>query len=258
MQCSGNWPTTAAPRRRSKAVILLDDRAGSKDFAPLLPKTTALVRLPYGDAAFFGNGAEGKAVYIGVELKQISDVLNSMTTGRFAGHQLPGMLEEYDFSYLCVFGAYRADPKTGILQTPRRRGWGDLRLGSRTFMWRDLESWLITMETKTPLKVRKCRDKREAAHFIKTLCAWWNEKEYEKHRAHLVMYDTAPVAGFIKPSLLRRIASQLPGVGYERSKAVADHFGSVKKMMRAKERDWMKVEGVGKGIAKKVVEVLQR
>lgn len=235
-------------------MILLDDRAGSKDFKPLLPKDTQLTRLQYGDVAFVGNGPDNKPYMVGVELKQVSDALNSMTTGRFAGHQLIGMLEEYDISYLLVFGAYRACPKSGILQFPRKRGWSDARIGRRRFMWRDFETWLITLETKTALKVRKARDKREAAHLIKTLHSWWTSKDYEKHRSHLALHEARESVSLVKPSLLRKVSACLPGIGWDRSRSVEKHFGSVFEMVVADEKEWLKVDGIGKGIAKKVVK----
>src|SRR5574341_1238250 len=103
-------------------MILLDDRAGSKDLAPFMPKSVpfTLTRLEYGDVAFSGRGPSGVCT-VGVEIKKIPDLVDCIYSGRFAGHQLPGMLDTYDYCYLLVEGATRAG-KLGTLEYRRAGG----------------------------------------------------------------------------------------------------------------------------------------
>ncbi|KKK85044.1 hypothetical protein LCGC14_2777270, partial [marine sediment metagenome] len=63
-------------------------------------------------------------------------------------------------------------------------------------------------------------------------------------------------ASIIKPTLVRRIANELPGIGWERSVAVAAKFSSVAAMMSATQKDWTEIEGIGSKIAKEVKRAL--
>ncbi len=56
--------------------------------------------------------------------------------------------------------------------------------------------------------------------------------------------------------MLRRVAKELPGIGWERSLAVEKHFVSVLAMMLAKSPEWEKVDGIGKTLAQKIVKAI--
>jgi len=58
------------------------------------------------------------------------------------------------------------------------------------------------------------------------------------------------------PSLVRRVAKELPGIGWERSLLVEETFDSVRTMVNAPLEQWLEIEGIGKGIATKVQEEL--
>ena len=70
-----------------------------------LIKDSIIVRMDYGDAMVTGNGPCGQ-VDIGIERKRIGDLVNSITTGRLSGHQLPGLLAQYYKVYIIVEGMY--------------------------------------------------------------------------------------------------------------------------------------------------------
>ena len=57
-------------------------------------------------------------------------------------------------------------------------------------------------------------------------------------------------------SLVRRVAKELPGIGWERSLLVEETFDSVRTMVNAPLEEWLEIEGIGKGIATKVQEEL--
>ncbi|MDI6855800.1 MAG: ERCC4 domain-containing protein [Candidatus Thermoplasmatota archaeon] len=50
----------------------------------------------------------------------------------------------------------------------------------------------------------------------------------------------------------------LPGIGEKLSKSLLQHFGSVRNVYLAKEKDLMKVEGIGEKTAKEVTALLDR
>lgn len=181
-------------------MIFVDTRAGSDQLIPLLKRCGLPVqpaRMTYGDVRFIGSGPGGEPVTVGVEVKSISDLLHSMTDGRFAGHQLPGMVTSYDQPWLLVEGQWRAQRGSGLLQyLSRSYQWRDATIGSRKFMYRDLVSWLFTIQTKTGILVNLASDWDHATLWLATLYSWWTRTKrvgsedvtgWESHRSHLAV-----------------------------------------------------------------------
>ena len=241
-------------------MIRLDNRVGSGDLESYFRKWRVpftLCRLEYGDAAIKGNGPNGSTIEVGVEIKKVRDALNSICDGRFAGHQLPGLLESYQCVWLVLEGQFSCDFESGLLTFRKGKRMAPLSVGTRQFMFRDLDHWLTTMETRGGVKVRRTLSRMETARYIADLHSWWTVKEFEQHRSHLA-FDETMVDGdiLLRPNLVRRIAAELPGIGWTRSKAVAARFGSVVEMVLANENEWKECEGVGQGIAAKVTKAL--
>ena len=245
--------------------IQVDNRAGSAQMAPLLRKLgeeVELTQMPYGDVAFLGYGVQGAPVSVGIEMKSLSDVLACIQSGRFAGHQLPGLVQSYDYVWLLVEGVWRSRPQDGVLEY-RREGshggqfWNVAGGGRKLWLWRDLESWLNTVCVMGGIRVHRVRDWNEGAAWIKTLHQWFVKEE---HSSHLVMYSGKAIAGdealLVRPSLVRRVAAELPGIGFKRSAAVASHFRTVAEMVSAPLSEWLMVDGVGRKTAADIVRGL--
>jgi len=237
------------------SLIFIDRREGSSDLQPHIPDSI-LVDLDFGDAAFEGNGPDG-TVQIGVERKVIGDLINSMLSGRLSGHQIPGMLDSYYKSYLIVEGLCRENPESGQLQVRRGIGWRDIALGKRIIRARDVFHYLTTLETMTGVSMRKTTGIRGTAAQIIWLSEWWG-KEWEEHRGHIAIHKTPPPAARLSPpSLLVRMAVELPGIGWERAAAAEKYFGSVRAMVNSTKEQWLGIEGIGKATAKAVMEALK-
>lgn len=235
--------------------MLIDDRAGSKQFIKWLDPAT-LARLSYGDVSFMGEGPDGRPVPIGIELKQLSDVLKCITDGRFSSHQLPGLRASYEVVYLVFYGPYKCDLETGTLLVPRQGDWKTAHIGSRGFMYRELDSWLSSIELRGGVRIRRTWNVREAATVCQSLFSWWG-KEWDKHRAHAELQDVVlEQVMLLPPTLLRKIAAQLPGVGWKRSRDVSTHFNSVLEMVLASSEEWQSIQGIGKVIANKVIKAI--
>jgi ERCC4-type nuclease len=231
-------------------VILLDPRAGSQDYEPRLRALGAPVEfctLEYGDAAFYGSGQA-----VGIELKKIHDILQCVMTGRFSGHQLPGMARHYNEVYLIVEGLWRPNPEDGVLEV-LRGGWVPVKIGKRSWMYRDFESFLSTIEVKGGARVKRSGSEDETARIVYNLYQWW--QDYDGHRSHLALNRSGRDAAiFTRPTLVRRVAAELPGIGFEKSGMIAGHFTTVRAMVDAKVKDWTALPGIGKTIAKGIVE----
>lgn len=245
-------------------MIQIDSRVGSKELINLFPKGKAhLTHLTFGDFSFVGNGPGGMPLNIGIERKTIREVAGELSAGRLVGHQIPGLLATYQVVYLVVEGRWRGDPRNGILQTRgyNKRGgayWADVENGATRFVASAIRKYLVTLETMAGLHLRFTEDKKGTAEEVEALHSWWVGKEWDEHRAHMaIQYPPVDIIMFRKPTVMEFMAACLPGIGWKRSKAVAAHFPSITDMLMASEKEWGQVEGIGKGIAHKITEVLQ-
>ena len=235
--------------------ILVDERVGSVDLlGPLqaLHLPTQSMKLESADIAFEGNGPDGPML-IGIERKRIKDLLDSKRSGRLAGHQLPNLLRDYQTVYLVVEGPYRPNPQTGVLETIIRGSWEPIRLGKEGFPASELNGFLIGLEQMAGVKIRWTFNRGETAYLIHNMWTWWGVP-WEDHGSLNVIYTPPPpTVQFVKPSFERRVAAQLDGIGWEKSKQVEDRFHSVAEMVSATEKEWQSVAGIGKTLAKRIV-----
>lgn len=238
--------------------ILVDPRVGSRELLSLIRSKGVKAELSKeqmdaGDFAFEGKGPDGTCL-VGIERKATRDMLQCIRTGRFAGHQLPLLLQMYKFQYLIVEGIFRPNPNDGILEEPRNGQWHPIVVGTSRFMYQELMGALFTYERMTALKVHYTANMLGTASHVVSLYRWWNGKDWSKHRAHTASHNVGYVEILGQWPFKRRLAKELYKVGAEKSKAVADDFASARDMANANEKRWMKVPGIGKTIAKKIVE----
>lgn len=249
--------------------VTIDPRAGSAQLEPLLRRRgvpVELGRLEYGDAAMMGAGVGGSPVSVGVEMKALGDILACIQDARFAGHQLPGLIQSYDQVWLLLIGVFRARARDGVLEYQAERGksqgyWKDASHGRRRpFLWHDLQMFLLTMQMKAGIRVAVVDDYEQAANWLHVLYGWWS-RGWDDHESHLAMHDAMRDQLFdrallVRPSVARCVAAQIPSVGRVRSAAVAAKFKSVADMVSASESDWASIDGIGKLSAQKIVRAL--
>jgi ERCC4-type nuclease len=232
-------------------MILLDPRAGSADYeTPLrnLGATVEMTTLEFGDVAFHGSDRA-----VGIELKKLPDLLNCIVTGRYSGHQLPGMARDYQEAYLIVEGIWRPNPVDGTLEVRRRGGWTPVQIGKRYWMYRDFNSFLETTEIKGGVRVKRSNSQDETARLVYGLYEWW--QDFDGHRSHLAVNRAGrDTAVFAKQTFARRVARELPGIGYEKAGMLAGAFPTVRKMMAAGVSEWTKLPGIGKKLATSIME----
>ncbi len=244
-------------------MITLDDRTGSAELAPLFPPTipVQVSRLDFADAMFLGNGPDESIVTIGIERKAVRDLLNSMVTGRLSGHQLPGLFQQYDYVYILVEGCWRYG-KEGILESMVGNYWVPSTMGERRFMAKEMVAFLNTLAIKVGVQVVYSDNPQETVSLIGTLYHWWNSKSFSQHDSHLspnkAHKGDQGQAQFTKPSLVRRVAAEIKGIGWGKSKEVAEYFPSVRRMAMASEQEWRSIQGIGKGIAQSAVAEMKK
>lgn len=228
-------------------MILVDQRTGSNHLVKLIPGSQ-LELLEFGDVAFEGCGH-----LIGIEIKTISDAISSMLSGRLADHQVPGMCQLYDIRYLIMEGYYRCDPDSGMVQWKRGKDWADIYSGQSRVLWKSLDGWLTSIEMLGGFKVRRTTSAKETAATIVSLYDWWQRADHKSFNVFNTAYDAAAIE---RPGLLRRMAAELPLIGWQRSADVVRKFGTVVAMVNADRQGWMSIDGIGAGIADRVVKAI--
>lgn len=238
----------------------VDPRAGSGPLLSLLRnrgvKGVESATLTYGDFEITGNGPNGCPVSIGVEYKKLGDMLQCIDNGRFSGHQLPGMLDTYEVIWLLVEGIWREN-REGLIEVPRGPSWQPLRAGTGYATAASLQGFLMTMEQKVGIKVKLTGTTPQSVDWLYHLNRWWTGKEWEEHRAYLAFDNSQAIALINRPSLVRLVAKELPGIGMGRSGPIDRHFGSVVEMVNAPASEWAEIKGIGKTTAQRVVRALE-
>ena len=236
-------------------MILVDNRIGSAEIAPLLSTSHILCQLEFADFAWGGHGPDGP-VNVGTERKSLPDFLNSMTTGRLSGHQLIGLLRDYDHCYVIVEGIWRPNRKTGVLQKiGRGRKWVDAAQGSRRFMARDVYNFINTLQVICGVVVVATANRWETAKWLDSCHGWWG-KEWEKHKSHLQWHKPSPAGAIqlVKPNLVARVASQFDGVGWDKARKIGKEFVGITEFMAATKKELTQIEGIGPKVADSIIK----
>ena len=239
-----------------------------------------MTTLEYGDVMWMGVDREGEPVLVGAERKTLDDLVSSLMSGRLSGHQLPGMLDPasgFHYNYLIVEGLSRPDPRTGVLEKfgiwkkphlsaeewgleGREMGgrWYDVGRGTRRFMFSAIDHYLATIETRACVRVAYTLSPRHTAHWIASRYGWWQTKE---HKSHLVL-DETPDPSILKPQkkegkyLLRLMLAQVPGLGWDKTKALTEAYPTMKAVREAGVKGVREVEGIGPVLAERVIKAV--
>ena len=242
-------------------MIIIDDRTGSGELQPRFPHgMSELGRLQFGDFAFWGRGEDETPWRVGIERKTIHDLVSCITTGRFAGHQLIGLLNTYNVVYVVVEGLFRPEPSTGVLETFKHRRWSTMSQGPRCFTYRAVLGFLTTLQSVCGVHVVRTGTDNETVHAVLGLYHWWSDKAWDEHRSHIRIY-TPPrrnrCARFTKPVLVMKMLAQIDHVGWERAEAISKQFATVEELMSATAADLKTVPGVGGKLSVWIVNQLR-
>lgn len=264
--------------------ILIDDREGSADlltYPPLSssPSLCTLTRLSSGDVCFAGNGPDDSTLSIGIEIKSLSDLLQSSFTGRLQGvdGQLQRMLytDCYNEVWLLYYGLYRCGD-SGYLEYPRYRNgslsWTPYTFGSgdsKPVPFSYLTHLLMSLShvgikfdhVGSKVAPRDC--KPEVAAWVLSLYTWW-QKPYSSHGLLRSFNNASSTLTLSRPMSLdidsdtlfmAKLVAPFPGIKFERAMAIAESFESPLAMFNAGIDEWAEVKIPTKGKTGRVVRL---
>lgn len=224
--------------------------------------------LEFGDAVFWSGDM---ATSVCVEIKRPLDIASSVeTTGRLI-EQLRKARTVHQSYVVIEQGDTGCDPRTGNYAVRRlarddrlgqhRWEWHPVRIpdkrGGHYISYQAIDNYFNSLAILNNVHFKRAIDDYQTARVIIDLYHWW-QKDIEAHTA--TAEDT-----FYRPnhlptssmSLVRRMANQIEGIGIRKSRQVEDVMGSAMAMMNADEKLWMKVPGIGKTMAKRIVNEIR-
>ncbi len=233
-------------------MIYIDSRLGSKELLPLFPQGTAqLTSLKFGDFAFTGSGPGGRVLTVGIERKTANDLLQCIKSGRLS-NQLLGMRQNYDVSFLLVEAQFRENAETGYLEYFNQY----FKWYATQFIQKSVWGFLNDVMLVAGVRVFQTRKTAESVAWITSLYSWFNEKEWEQHRAcyapHIDLDPEFRKGRGEKAPLVRRWLNELSGVGHDKAKAIEAAVGDVEGLFALSEEDFEKIPGIGKTLSKSI------
>jgi ERCC4-type nuclease len=193
-------------------------------------------QLEYGDLSFVGKGDGGRPVSIGIEFKQLGECVASLRSERLQGHQLPGMREAYDFSWLLIEGELLYDKRGRLLRRAGKREFTPMpgSMGISEYLKR-----VLVLHLRGGLNPWHTQSRLDTLKFIECLYRTWTDCDLDKHQSHLAIYQAAPLMPI---SDTRAAFKAWPSIGIRGSKAVEDTFKSVRRAARATVSEWAAVQ----------------
>lgn len=235
-------------------MIIIDYREETKDKQAknldLMPHIKAIGvpvekgDLQFGDAAFEGRGPDG-TISVGIERKRLHDVLNCIDDARLSGLQLIGMKQMYTVRVLMIEGHWKPHDNLGILMEGFNGGssWSFCRYRSQRTMYNKLYRYLISVSLSGVI----VNFSRDPYHTAFNICEWFHyfQKKWEGHTAMQELQKVAIPTMNSRPSLVRKWANDLEGVGTKLSADAERMFRSPVKLANSEEADWLRIPGVG-------------
>ena len=235
-------------------MIYVTTAANDKDLLEALQSRD--LAIPQGDLpadfAFQGQWDGGRPLWACGDRKHLGDLLQCIRDGRHV-RQLQRCREAgYEIQYLVVEGAIIKHNITGNVAIRKGKNVVD---HPAHIPFSELTAYLEEVALYGGVQVRLTLGLTSTVSAIlqayKTLAV---PPDHHKvlHKVYSIPHTGAADMLGRRPSLLRRIAKELPGVGWELSQRVEDHFSSVGEMLTAAPSLWEDIEGIGSTKAQRI------
>ena len=235
-------------------MIYLTEAANDRSLLPMFGGLATLAPLTAGDFAFFGKWTDGQAVRVCGERKKVPDLVACIGDGRYLNQVRAAKEASFDFLFLIVEGMMRPG-SDGLLEVYKGKGWRPL---FPHIEYKRVDNFLDQVAFIMGVKVKRSMSVKETVAQVIDVYSMF-QKAPDEHTSMQQFYTPPlPTHLFIKPGLVRRMAKELAGIGWDRALAVDRAFHSVREMTEATEKDWLAVEGIGKKTANSAYEEIRR
>lgn len=250
------------------ACLFVTEARNDNDLFRALGSMAVRCPLDHGDVVFFGVKDDGDPVRILVERKKIGDMVSSILGGRYLYQAQCAHESGFDVLCLIVEGVYRPSKDAGMVEVPRtrsmmtpgslvprvRRVWEPVQPG---ISYSRFDQYLTELDYLAGIIVKRSQDIRETVAIVKSLWANFQTPPSKHNSLHSIYSPPMGTVDLLaRPGLVRRVVKELDGIGWERSRAVAEHFPTVRAVVEATAKDWMTIEGIGEKTARKAVASL--
>lgn len=233
-------------------MIFVTESPNDRDLIPLLGPLAVPVPIEFGDVNFFGYWTGWDGIRICGERKKLSDMLNSIQSGRHLNQIRMARESGFEFIFLILEAIIRPSREFGVLEERRGNGWI-----SHNVAYSLLDDYLNEIAWYGDIRVFRSTSPRETVQHIKSVYKAFRKPPEDHHMLQKFYVPPTPSVGLTRrPQLVSRMAKELPGVGWGRAKEVEKAFKSPTEMVMASEEEWEKIPGIGKGTVKKVMEAL--
>lgn len=241
-------------------MILVDLNKGSIELLPHIQRLKVQAErsaLIFGDFCFEGYGPEG-IITIGIERKTLPDMLACIDDSRYGGHQRVGMAQMYQQNYLIIEGVWGvgAPPyQDGILLEQKGSAWIPLRYRTQRVAYSKLRRYLFSVGL-TGVQVLYTRDPFHTAQDVVNCYHYW-QKQWGDHTAMRAVQKLNIATLQRKPSLTRKWADSIEGVGVKFGEDAERLFRTPVRLANSEETDWLKIKRVGVALAQSIVRQIR-
>jgi len=225
----------------------------------VLGREVIVANIPHGDAWSFGVWRNDEKCKLLFERKKLGDIISCMDNGRYLAQWQNAREDggwERQYLFAEIEKRYRENRKTGLVEIRVRKEWVEVRPETQ---WRRVEAFLMEVEEYLGVKVVRTHG---VVDTVKAMVRRHNlfQRPPECHNSLKKLWvvpqsvNDEMLSAFRKPNLIRKVASQLPHIGWEMSRAVEKRFDNTRDMVNAGEDEWVEIEGVGKKIAGDIVK----
>lgn len=180
----------------------------------------------------------------GVQRKELKDLIASVGDGRLAKEVVQMRAAGVPIPMVIVEGSIRFDTAGNLVWN----SWGQTFTKNQ---WRGM-LWSLMNEG---VHIEYTKDVQETVEFIQTYGRWTLKAKHSS-----MMRRPGPFSPWGKVTnedYAVHLLQGFDGLGTDRAKAIVKHFGKVPLAWTVTERELMEVPGIGKTLARKMLEALE-
>ena len=232
-------------------MIYITTHDNDKDLASRIEQEGLGVAIPLaiGDICWQSQLDEETQIYkyqVCGERKKAQDLVKCINDGRLT-KQVRDAFDGGMTNYFLVIECIHRQDRDGFFEFRTGPNW------TRTSLpWSRVMAYVHELHYLMGVHVLWSTNVKATVEIIRSLYRFFESPDHGS-----LKHFYAPEPGLLtNPTLIRKVANQFPNIGWERSLAVEKHFGSIRAMVNADQKEWMQIEGIGKVTARKICDAI--